>query len=110
MIAHEAGDEVVAVVVARLTAEREGDVRFLAGVLQKFRAQLFGEELVGIAIVDKQSGKSGAVLDQRHRIMPAPGLLVVAEIAAERLDAPRHAGGSDDRGKSAGRAVAIGMA
>ena len=42
--------------------------------------------------------------------MPAPGLLVVAEIASQCLDAPRHLRGRNDRRKGAGGAVAIGMA
>ena len=42
--------------------------------------------------------------------MLAPRLLVVAEITAERLDAPRHARGRDDRRKGAGGAVSVGMA
>ena len=83
---------------------------FLAGGLQQFRAQLLGQKRIGVAVIHQQIGKSGAVLDQRHRIMLAPGLPVAAEIAAQRLDAPWHLRGSNDRRKGAGGAVAIGMA
>ena len=83
---------------------------FSQAALQQFRAKLLGQKLIGVAIVHQQIGKSRAVLDQRNRIMLAPGLLVVAEIAAQRLDAPRHVRGSDDRRKGAGGAVTVGMA
>jgi hypothetical protein len=51
MIAHEGGDEIVAVVVTGLAAETKGNRRFLTGGLQQFRAKLLGEKRVGIAIV-----------------------------------------------------------
>ena len=82
---------------------------FSQAAFQQFRAKLLGQKRIGVAIVHQQIGESGAVLDQRDRIMPAPGLLVVAEIAAQRLDAPRHLRGRNDRRKGAGGAVAIGM-
>src|SRR4030081_3406443 len=76
MVVHEGGDEVIAVIVTALAAQGERNVRFLAGSLQQLRAKLFGQERIGVAIVHQQIGKSGSVLDQRDRIMPAPGLLV----------------------------------
>src|SRR5947207_15100576 len=42
--------------------------------------------------------------------MLAPCLLVVAEIASQRLDAPRYLRGSNDRRKGAGGAVPVGIA
>src|SRR5262245_53710147 len=85
MVAHESGDEIVAVVVAGLTAQRQRDVRSRTGSLQQLRAQLLGQELVGIAIIDQEARIFGAVFDQRHGVVRAPGVLVAAEIAAERL-------------------------
>ena len=52
MIAHEGGDEIVAVVVAVLPPQREGNSDFLAGYAQKLGAQLLVEKLIGIAIVN----------------------------------------------------------
>ena len=52
MIAHECRDEIIAVVVATLAAQGNGNVRFLTGALQQFRAKLLAEELVGVAIID----------------------------------------------------------
>ena len=79
MIAHERRDEIIAVVVATLAAQCNGNVRFLTGALQQFRAKLLGEELVGVAIIDQKFGKPGAILDQGDSVMLAPGLLVAAE-------------------------------
>lgn len=75
MIGHEGRDEVIAVVVTWLAAKGEGNVRLLAGAFQQFRAKLLGQKRIGVTIVHQQIEESGAVLDQRDRVMPAPGLL-----------------------------------
>src|SRR5689334_342202 len=107
MIVHEAGDEVVAVVVAGLAPQGEGYPRFLARGLQQLGPQLLGEERVGVAIVDQKFRESGAVLDQRDGVVLAPGVLVLAEIASQRLDAPGNTGRRHDRREGAGGAIAI---
>src|SRR5262245_30500878 len=109
MVSQECGDEVVAVIVAGLPAQGEGDPGFLARALQQLRAELLREKLVGVAVVDQQIGQSGAVLDQRDRIVLAPCLPVIAEIAAERLDAPWHPRRCDNRRKRTDRAIAARM-
>src|SRR3954454_13660273 len=48
MIVHEGGNEVIAVIVASLGAQGEGNVRLLAGRLQQLRAQLLGEKRIGV--------------------------------------------------------------
>src|SRR5580698_3082466 len=109
MVGHEGGNKVVAVVVAALQAEIERDTSLCACSFQQFRAKLLCQERVGIADVDEKVWKSRSVLDQRHRIMLAPRRFVVAEIAAQRLDAPRYLRGRGDRRKRAGGAVAVRM-
>ena len=47
-------DEVIAVVVTWLAAQGEWNACFLAGSLQQFRAKLFGQKRVGVAIVHQQ--------------------------------------------------------
>src|SRR5436190_313233 len=49
MIFHECGYEIIAVVVAGLTAKEQRDSRLRAGVLQKLGAKLLGQELIGVA-------------------------------------------------------------
>src|SRR5262245_12928370 len=110
MIAHERRDEIVAVVVAALAAQGEGNLRLLTGGLQQFRSKLLGEELVGVAIIDQKLGKSGAVLDQGDGVILPPGLLFAAEKAAQRLGSPGYLGRRYDRGEGARRAVTVGMA
>ena len=51
VVLHEAGDEVVAVVVAGLHAAFEGDARGRAGLLQAFRLELFFEKGIGVPLV-----------------------------------------------------------
>src|SRR5882757_7088439 len=65
MIGHEGRDEVVAVVVAGLAPQGEGNVGLFACRFQQLGPKLLGEELVGIAVVHQQLGEPGAVLDQR---------------------------------------------
>src|SRR3546814_13729259 len=59
VVADEAGDEVIAVVIARLQAQGQRDAGRRTGRLQQLWPQLFVEELVGTTLVDQ------------HR--PAPG-------------------------------------
>ena len=47
-------------------------LRLGAGLLQQFGAELFGEERVGVAMIDQKIGEPRAVLDQRHRVVRAP--------------------------------------
>ena len=74
-------------IVATLASQGNGNVRFLTGALQQFRAKLLAEELVGVAIIDQKLGKPGTILDQGDGVMLAPGFLVAAKIAAQRLGA-----------------------
>ena len=53
VLADEAGDEVVTVIIASLAAQGERQVTFRAGSLQVLRIELFGEELVGRALVNE---------------------------------------------------------
>src|ERR1700742_2010384 len=92
MIAHEGGDEIVAVIVTFLPAQGEGDAGLLAGRLQQIWPELLLHKLIGIAVVDQKFAKFRAVLDQGDRIVLAPASLVVAEIAAKRLGPPGHLG------------------
>ena len=51
VLADEAGDEVVAVVVPRLQAQCERMTGRLAGLLQQLGLELAGQEIIGIALV-----------------------------------------------------------
>ena len=77
-------------------------------LLQQFGAKLFGQEWIGVAVIDQHIGKPRAVLDQCDRVVLAPGRAIVAEISAERLDAPWHLRRRDDWRERAGRAIAMG--
>ena len=90
VIVHERRDEVVAVVVAGLAAQSEGNVRFLTGAPQQFGSKLLGEERICVAVVDQKLGKPGAVLDEGNGVVLSPGLLVAAKITAQRLGSPGH--------------------
>src|SRR5207237_49064 len=108
MIFHECGYEIIAVVVAGLTAEQQWNLRLRAGALQKLGAKLLGQELIGVADIDQQIREPSTVLDERDGIVSAPSRTVIAEIPAERLDAPWHLRRRDNRRKGAGGAIAIG--
>jgi hypothetical protein len=73
MIFHEGRDEVIAVVIAGLATQDQRDARMRTGVLQQFGAKLFGQEWIGIADIDQEIGKPRTILDQRDRVVPAPG-------------------------------------
>src|ERR1700742_3350314 len=101
MVGHEGGDEIIAVVVTALPAQGEGNTGLITSGLEQFGLKLLAQKRIGVAIVDQELRESGAVLDQGDSVMLAPGSLVLAEIVAERLDAPRHSRRSDNRCKRA---------
>ena len=64
MIFHECRYEIIAVVIAFLTAQQQRDSRLRAGALQKLGAKLFGEELVrveaaGVNFADTMAATGG---------------------------------------------------
>ena len=90
MIFHEGRYEIVAVIVFGLAAKVQRDLSLRAGALQKFRAKLFAEELIGIAVVDQEIGEPSAILDECDGVVLAPRRPIIAEISTQRLGAPWH--------------------
>src|ERR1700678_1504094 len=88
VIFHVGRYEVIAVVIASVAAKGQRDLGLPAGVFQQVRAKLFGQELIGIAIVDQEIGKPRPTLDKGDSIVLAPGGASIAEISAQRLDPP----------------------
>src|SRR6202011_3035276 len=97
VIGHESRNEVVAVVIAGMATEGERYACLRACTFEQFRAKLFRQERIGIADIDQKIGKSGAVLDQKNRIMLAPSIYAVAQVTCQRLDSPRNLRGGCDR-------------
>ena len=67
MIGHEAGDEIIAVVVARLNPQRQRDARRVARGAEQLGAELFVEERIGIADIDEQFARACAVRRRQPR-------------------------------------------
>ena len=88
VVADKRGDEVVAVIVAGLQAQLERVIIGLACRLEKIRFQLFGEEIVGVALVDEDCQALTGTGNQRRRIVVGPSRPVVAEIAAKGFFPP----------------------
>src|ERR1700733_9907302 len=110
VILDEAGDEVVIVTVALVAAQLQRLAGADAGLLQQLRQQLtLRQELVGQPLVDQQLRKQrrAACADQLHRVVARPGGRVLAEIARQRLAAPRAAGRRADRCEGGDRAVDV---
>src|ERR1041385_3787046 len=100
MLGQEGGDKIIAMVVPLLTAQRQRDSGLAACCFEQLRAQFVFDERVRRADIDEDFFDTRTVSDQRDRIMLAPGGGIGAEIAAERLLAPRHLARRDDRGES----------
>ena len=107
MVGHERRDEIIAVVVPRLAPERQWDSGRRACSFEEFGPQLFFDERVRIADVDKQLGQPRAVLDQGDGVMLVPCIAVAAEITGQRLLPPRHLARCDDRGEGRHAAKAV---
>ncbi len=86
MIGHEAGDEVVGMIVAVLHPQGHGLVDFLAGRFEQMRAQLFFQELVGAPLVDQDvPGEEMTGPDQFGGVVFFPNVGVVAQISGKGL-------------------------
>jgi hypothetical protein len=59
VVFHHAGDEVVAVVVARVPAQDQRLAGVAAGGFKQMRVQLLGQEFVGLALVDEAAAARG---------------------------------------------------
>ena len=88
MVGHEAGDEIVAVIVSRSQVQRQRDIRLAARRFEQFGLQLFFQELVCRALIHQKPRGAGAILDQRACVVFAPRRTVIPQIAGERLLPP----------------------
>ncbi len=97
VIPQKRGDEVIAVVVARLQAQGQ---RVMGGVtrgLQQLGAQLAGQVFVGLALVHQQVQPFREGRGHQGRGIPrSPRLAVFAQVRAQRLLAPGHLAGRHD--------------
>src|SRR6476646_5945793 len=90
MIGHEGRDEVITVIVAGLHPQGQRNARIGASPFEQLGPKFFLDERVVGANVDQQTVDPRPIRDQRAGIVPAPGALVVPELMAQRLLAPRH--------------------
>ena len=94
MIIHEATDEVVAMVVAGMPAQRQRLSDRCAGGFKQMGVKLLGQKLVGQALVDQQRGQAVAGLDQFGGVVRGPGHSVVAQVAGNALMPHGHCMGA----------------
>ena len=90
VIIHKRGDEVVAVIVAFVTAQFEIDAALLAGRFEEVGVQLGLKKLVGQTLVYQDPvGRFGIRFrDELCRIVCLPCALVVTQVVTQRLLAP----------------------
>src|SRR5574343_404144 len=102
VVVDEAGDEIVAVVIAGMAAQLDRLARVDAGSFELLRIQLFGEEFIAQPLIDQCAVREGRLLlfHQQAGIMRRPLLAVFAQIAAEGFHAPWAARWRCDRRES----------
>src|SRR5262247_2697225 len=105
VVFHEGGDEVVAVVVAVLHAQRERGARLPAAVVEHLRVKLLRKKLVRGTLIDEDRARKRPLRDQDTGVVFCPGLLVRPQVAAKRFLPPGAAHGRGDRRKGRYRAV-----
>src|SRR5262245_1170034 len=110
VVFHEGGDEVVAVVVAVLHAQRERGARLPAAVVEHLRVKLLRKKLVRGTLIDEDRARKRPLRDQDTGVVFCPGLLVRPQVAAKRFLPPGAAHGRGDRRKGRYRAVLTGVA
>ena len=110
VIVDEAGDEIVAVVIARMHTQRQRMPGSRAGVAQFLRLQLLDQETVGLALIDQQGQAFAAPGNQFAGVPFLPRGAVVAEVARKSLLSPGAGQCIADRREGRQRAVATGVA
>src|SRR3990167_9220698 len=106
MIVDEAGDKVIAVVVARLQAQPQWMLLGFRLGLQQLRLELAIEEIVAIALINQNRQLLRGLSQQRAGIPFAPARTVVTQITTEGLLAPRAVARVADRRKGRHRLIA----
>lgn len=85
VIVDEAGDEVVAMVVAWLQAQLQGMPNGGTGLPQPLGLQLLDEKAVGFALIDQQRQTFLGTGDQLAGVPDSPCRAIGTEIARKRL-------------------------
>src|SRR4051794_5547309 len=110
VILDEAGDEVVAVIVAFTPPQDQRLARLGARGLEPLRLELAVEELVAGTLIDEQrAAEALARAQQRDRVPGGPTGPIGPEVARERLLSPGHLAGRADGRKRRHAAIAVGV-
>src|SRR3546814_5679019 len=96
MLANEAGNEVVAVVVAWAQIQRERVPRLVAGFAQQVGLKLALQELVAQALINQQRQTLLHGANQLHGVVLLPHFPIAAQVRLEGLVPPGNLGGGDD--------------
>ena len=110
MVCHEGRDEVVAVVVALLSAQGQVDSFFSASLFQEVRFQLFFEKIVRLALIDEDGFVPRCRLYEFACIVGHPGFFVVSQVGVEGFLSPRTLRGRGDGREGRERAVSLRIA
>src|SRR4051812_33139952 len=90
VIGDERLDEPVRVIVSRMAAQGEALTGGAGGRLERLGAQLPVEKLVGEPLVNENLAAARGAPEQHARVVRLPPRTIGAEVAAERLLAPRY--------------------
>jgi hypothetical protein len=99
VVAHEGGDEVVAVIVPGLRTQQEVDPGSAACLLEQVRLQLLLQKTIRVTLIDEDTRIKPMLGDELTSIVLLPAPAIRTQVAAERLLAPGTLSGRDDRGK-----------
>ena len=110
MVCHEGRDEVVAVVVALLSAQGQVDSFFSASLFQEVRFQLFFEKIVRLALIDEDGFVPRCRLYEFACIVGHPGFFVVSQVGVEGFLSPGTLRGRGDGREGRERAVSLRIA
>src|SRR5689334_1364767 len=110
MIAQNAGDEVVTVVVLCVHAQCERMPGGAARCLQQMGPKLRRQELVRIALIHEQGQALGCRAYELERIPRFPGVPILAQIGREGLLSPWNLHGRNNRRERRDAAISAGIA
>src|SRR5690606_38070480 len=100
VVCDERRDEIIAVIVALLSPQRQLRSGLATSLLEQLWLQLLGQKLVRRALIDQDGVVVALGCKQLRGIIRAPGFAIGTEIASKRLLTPRALHGCADWRKS----------
>src|SRR5690554_1314362 len=107
---NEAGNEVIAMVIAFVAIQSQWITTHLRCSLQRFRLELLSQKVIGFTLIYQRRHKLRGVLHQQAGVIFSPAVGIITQISSECLLSPGAIYRITDRTEGRYRLKALGVA